>query len=159
MGSCTLYYSSSKIGADSCVLEKCATFCISVSLTEINSRQLRKIYQTEKRLDHSRFIANNIPLPKPCIAQTSTMRYPTSGSILSIAIIALCRDIIVNAQRRDPLDRPNLVLFFVDDLGYGDCGFTGSFLVFSLLLFVTICSQPCPKILSLFLLVFRGQNF
>ena len=27
---------------------------------------------------------------------------------------------------REALDRPNFVLFFVDDLGYGDCGFTGN---------------------------------
>ena len=28
-------------------------------------------------------------------------------------------------RRRDPLDKPNFVLLFMDDLGYGDVGFTG----------------------------------
>ena len=53
----------------------------------------------------------------------------TFTSLLSLSIFVFLLVALVStvhAQLRGALDRPNFVLFFVDDLGYGDCGFTGN---------------------------------
>ena len=41
-----------------------------------------------------------------------------------VAIATLC--CAATAAARAPKDKPNIVMFFVDDLGYGDMGFTGN---------------------------------
>lgn len=56
------------------------------------------------------------------------MHFSPQGTtcVLSLAAILFGRSFLVNAGLlRDPLDRPNFIVLFVDDLGYGDCGFTG----------------------------------
>jgi arylsulfatase A len=56
---------------------------------------------------------------RPKIAKT-----PLLKQLLLITILMSSSFHRIDAIR-DPQDRPNFVLFFVDDLGYGDCGFSG----------------------------------
>ena len=51
--------------------------------------------------------------------------FRAAAVVVAAAGVGTAQDPAATMIRRSPRDKPNLIMLFVDDMGYGDAGFTG----------------------------------